>query len=299
MAQVGVAVEHDAVHLPALALVPVGARVHRHPRLDARVGLVDVGLEREAPVLRGRLHVREHLEPPGRAGGAERHLGGLHGRRRVAAVFVAFARRRLPVDAGDEREVVAREVLLGDLGDAAPLRVRDAHHEPAERVGVSMMTASSSPPLRRSASSSSCTGFGSGGASASGARRLRPRRLRRGRVVGRRVVGAGVSSANAGSGRLVVHGAHRRAATDCFTVGLAAPALRELVVADALVLDALLQHHDALQQRFGPRRAPGMYTSTGMIWSTPLVTEYESQYGPPQFAHEPIEITYFGSGICS
>ena len=44
---------------------------------------------------------------------------------------------------------------------------------------------------------------------------------------------------------------------------------------------------------------PGTYTSTGMIWSTPLVTEYESQYGPPQFAHEPIEITYFGSGICS
>ena len=44
---------------------------------------------------------------------------------------------------------------------------------------------------------------------------------------------------------------------------------------------------------------PGTYTSTGMIWSTPLVTEYESQYGPPQFAHEPIEMTYFGSGICS
>src|SRR4249920_1426576 len=31
----------------------------------------------------------------------------------------------------------------------------------------------------------------------------------------------------------------------------------------------------------------------------PLVTEYESQYGPPQLAHEPIEITYFGSGIWS
>src|SRR3954454_5160109 len=39
--------------------------------------------------------------------------------------------------------------------------------------------------------------------------------------------------------------------------------------------------------------------STGMIWSTPLVTEYESQYGAPQFAHEPIEMTYLGSGICS
>ena len=37
----------------------------------------------------------------------------------------------------------------------------------------------------------------------------------------------------------------------------------------------------------------------GSSRSTPLVTEYESQYGPPQFAHDPIEITYFGSGICS
>ena len=44
---------------------------------------------------------------------------------------------------------------------------------------------------------------------------------------------------------------------------------------------------------------PGTYTSTGTIWSTPFVTEYESQYGPPQFAHDPMEITYLGSGICS
>src|SRR3954447_18386261 len=36
-----------------------------------------------------------------------------------------------------------------------------------------------------------------------------------------------------------------------------------------------------------------------MISSTPLVTQYESQYGPPQLAHEPIEMTYLGSGICS
>src|SRR5882724_8509067 len=36
-----------------------------------------------------------------------------------------------------------------------------------------------------------------------------------------------------------------------------------------------------------------------MSWSTPLVTEYESQYGPPQLEHEPNEITYFGSGIWS
>jgi hypothetical protein len=44
---------------------------------------------------------------------------------------------------------------------------------------------------------------------------------------------------------------------------------------------------------------PGTYTSTGMIWSTPFVTEYESQYGPPELAHEPKLMTYFGSGIWS
>src|SRR3954465_8065090 len=36
-----------------------------------------------------------------------------------------------------------------------------------------------------------------------------------------------------------------------------------------------------------------------MIWSPPLVTEYESQYGPPEFEQAPKEMTYFGSGICS
>src|SRR6187402_275228 len=36
-----------------------------------------------------------------------------------------------------------------------------------------------------------------------------------------------------------------------------------------------------------------------MIWSTPLVTQYESQYGPPELEQAPKEMTYFGSGICS
>ena len=36
---------------------------------------------------------------------------------------------------------------------------------------------------------------------------------------------------------------------------------------------------------------PGTNTSTGTSWSTPLVTEYESQYGPPEEAHAPNEIT--------
>src|SRR3954464_6163223 len=36
-----------------------------------------------------------------------------------------------------------------------------------------------------------------------------------------------------------------------------------------------------------------------MIWSTPLVTQYESQYGPPELEQAPNEIAYLGSGICS
>ena len=67
--QRGMTVERDAEHLPGLALVPVGAGIHRHPRLRARVVLVDVGLEDDALMRaeRRRDH-REHLEaaPPHR-----------------------------------------------------------------------------------------------------------------------------------------------------------------------------------------------------------------------------------------
>ena len=90
--QRGVSVELDAVHLPALPLVPVGTGVDRHPRRDLRGCFVDVGLEREPPQARRRLDVREHLEPSGRTGGAEGHLGRLHRRRRIAGVTVAFSR---------------------------------------------------------------------------------------------------------------------------------------------------------------------------------------------------------------
>ena len=55
----------DALHPPACALVPGGARVGGHPRLDGRVGLVDVDFERDAPVLRRRMHVRDDLEAAG------------------------------------------------------------------------------------------------------------------------------------------------------------------------------------------------------------------------------------------
>jgi hypothetical protein len=76
------------------------------------------------------------------------------------------------------------------------------------------------------------------------------------------------------------------------------PAGLELVVPDALLLDALLEQDDALEQRLGRGGQPGTYTSTGMIWSTPLVTEYESQYGPPQLAR-PHRDHVLGIGHCS
>src|SRR5205823_1336999 len=44
---------------------------------------------------------------------------------------------------------------------------------------------------------------------------------------------------------------------------------------------------------------PGTYTSTGTTVSTPCSVEYESQNSPPEFAHWPMEMTHFGSGICS
>ncbi len=130
------AVEHEAVHLPALALVPVGTRVDRNPRLHEEGLFVDVGLQRDAPVSRRRLHAREHLEATVGSGGAVGGLGRLHRRRRVAAGVVAtFLRRGHPVDAGDEREEVAVERALRDLGGGAPVDAPDAHDGHAEHVG--------------------------------------------------------------------------------------------------------------------------------------------------------------------
>src|SRR5215475_13579293 len=133
--QARVAVERDAEHLPALALVPVSTWVRRHPRLGVWGALVDVRLEGDPPAAPGGLDVREHLHSSRGPGDAEGHLGRLHGRGRVAARFLAFARSRLPVDAGDERQVVAFELAPADLGRAPPRAGLHAHDEHAERVG--------------------------------------------------------------------------------------------------------------------------------------------------------------------
>jgi hypothetical protein len=61
----------------------------------------------------------------------------------------------------------------------------------------------------------------------------------------------------------------------------------------------LLQEHDALEQRLGPRRAAGTYDVDRDDLVDALGDRVRVPVGPPQLAHEPIEITYFGSGICS
>ena len=72
------AIEDDPEHLPALAFVPVGTRIDRHPRLGEHALLVDIDLEGEPPVVGRGLHVREHLEATVGTGGAVGDLLGLH-----------------------------------------------------------------------------------------------------------------------------------------------------------------------------------------------------------------------------
>ena len=227
--------------------------------------------------------MREHLEATGGAGGAERHLGGLHRRRRVGPGGVVAPRRdhRLPVDPRHERQVVAVQLRLRDLGAAAPGVGTDAHDQRAERVGV----------LDHAVAELGLEHREQRGLLLGERRLLRLGDLGRGRRVGDVGVGPGhrgrrglVVGRDRGLGALLVGGAallfarglvgrfvrHRRAPTfaapsassrlradhDGDVVGdLAAPAGRELVVADALVLDPLLEHHDALQQRLRARRA--------------------------------------------
>lgn len=54
-----------------------------------------------------------------------------------------------------------------------------------------------------------------------------------------------------------------------------------------------------MQQCLRPGRAAGHVDVDRDELVDPLVTEYESQYGPPQFEQAPNEMTYFGSGIWS
>ena len=137
VAEAGMAVEDDAEHLPCLALVPVCAGVDGHPRLRVRVRFVDVDLQRDPrPGLMRGFDVREDLQAPGRSADAEGHLLGLHRRRGVAGSFFRDDRRRHPVDGGDEREVVAAELLLAEARGLSPRSRRDPNDQAAERGAV-------------------------------------------------------------------------------------------------------------------------------------------------------------------
>src|SRR5439155_18822059 len=97
--QRGMTVECDAEHLPGLALVPIGARIHRYPRLGARVVLVDIGLEDDALMRTPRRRDDgEELETARGTTDAVRSLLRLGRGRRVARTFVGDGRRGHPVD---------------------------------------------------------------------------------------------------------------------------------------------------------------------------------------------------------
>ena len=134
MAQTGVAVEGDAVHLPRLTLVPVGTGVDRDPAGDREIVVGKVDLQGDAEAVDDVVDPSEDLEAGLAAGDTlldgRVDLGGL-----VVAelevdlgVHVATERRRHPVDGRQEVEVLEAEpgvevLARGDpgvAGDADP-----------------------------------------------------------------------------------------------------------------------------------------------------------------------------------
>ena len=190
VAQRRVAVEDDAVHLPALALVPVGARVDRHPRLDEHARCSSTSVLSVTPQWRrGRLHVREHLEAAVGAGGAVRHLLRLHRRRRVAAVLVALAsaraasrcrrRTRGSRSRGSRLATSAawrhasrrtRTTSVPNAGACSSDRVAELGLEPREQLGVALVER-----VRVGRGSSTASAPRASAASASVGRRCRSR----------------------------------------------------------------------------------------------------------------------------
>ena len=107
------AVERDAVHLPRLALVPVGAGVHRtHDSTCGSSSATSVLSTTRWCAPRGRRDHREHLEAARRR--RRRRRWSPSAARAVdvsPGALVDEQRRGHPVDRGDEREVVAAELL--------------------------------------------------------------------------------------------------------------------------------------------------------------------------------------------
>ena len=139
VAEIGMAVEADAEHLVALALVPVGTGERSGPRVDDghriafRVG--HVGLDRDADVAVQVGEPGEHLHAglPAADTLLDRHVDRFLLDRRI--LFALAVRRRHPVDGRQEREPgeagrFQRRTRLG------PRVGRDAHEQVVVRDDV-------------------------------------------------------------------------------------------------------------------------------------------------------------------
>ena len=139
MAQPGMAVEGEPQHLPRLTLVPLRAPVEGHDGLDAGVLLVQVGLEGDADLGRGGEQAGEDLEagvPPGHprpvpAIGAGRGGRGLS--LRVPHLLGRQVHVRLPVQPGEEAEVIATQAVPAGNHGAAPGPAVHPHPDVAAR----------------------------------------------------------------------------------------------------------------------------------------------------------------------
>ena len=220
--QRGMTVELDAEHLPRLALVPVGAGVHRHPRLGARVAARRrrscSTTRRCAP--RVDSTIANTWKRPARPGDAVGRLLRLRGRGRVARALVDERRRR-----ASSR---CRRRTRGSRSRAAPCRTA---RRGATRRGARAR--------RRRRSVAPCSTIASPSSACEPREHLRsrPRRARAAStIVGSVGVDLGLrGTSSANDDRL--------------------PLRRPPALGRVLVLDALLQHHDALDERLGPRRA--------------------------------------------
>ncbi len=216
--------------------------------------VVDVGLERDPPVAR-RSTARARTP-----GSDPRSRPRRRWSRSAAPVTTCRRwRRRHPPSAPASSRCPTRR--RGSRSRARPWRPRrrrasrrDGPARPACRTRRRWSSTASPSSVSKRATSSSCAASSACGSGATSS-------------VGSASTAASTASSTAASVPVTSLNDDR----------LPAPPLLELVVADALVLDALLQQHDALEQGLGPRRAAGDVDVDGMIWSTPLVTEYESQ----------------------
>ena len=246
--QVGVALEDDAEHLPRLALVPVGAGVDGHPGggRQRRGVVAQVGLEHQADALHRVVEPGQELEAGVATGVAGelfvgRLLGGAVDLQVLLAVHVPPERRGHPVDGGQEVEEAEAEAVPGVGPGRHPGGEADPGPDLATGidVGGEQGVAQALGQYRRPGPRA--------------ARRPRPRPPARGwrrrwslrRPPNRRQL------TTSGSPFQRSAGSSSRICSCSRTI--------------------------ASSRASGRGGQPGTYTSTGMIWSTPLVTEYESQ----------------------